>query len=1531
MPWQGSAPNKTFQRTDGTRTGSQTWQEADAAGVDIVSDDHDTHDQDIADGLSSCLLRDGGNTATANIPMGGFRHTNLGDAAALTQALTVKQHINNAGQYCTVSGTANVITLTTGFSTSAYTAGQTFSFIVGSTNTGSVTVNVDSLGAKSLVRADGSNTALEPGDLGAGALVEIQYDGTRFQLRGPSTTATSADILARIVKTGSIVAWPHSTVPAGWLECYGQAISRTTYAELYAAIGTTYGVGDGSTTFNLPDMRGRSIFGEDDMGGSSADRITTSGSGFNGDTLGATGGAETVTLARANLPNETLSSTGTTASESHRHFAFADVAGTASVSASNQPARAWVAGSQTDYSILGSSTAATVGRTSETTVGPLSVTATGNLNGGVTQTAVNKMPPAIILKWIILALPAAASASTLGVHGLQYVWNTATSGDPGLGKLLVDNGTLSSATSLNISETDNISANVSAYLATWDDSTSSVNGFIHVSKVGAPGTFAIFSTSGSLTDNGSYDTFTVAHIASAGTLANGDSVSVLFYRTGNDGLSGSDGGIRWAFDDSTTTNADPGAGNLRLNDASLPNVTEIAISYASGESGNPSVENFVKAWDDSTSTIRGYLIIKSVSAAENFSIYSIVSSITDGTTYGRVTISHVSSSGTFAASDILSIQFYRNGDRGDSGVDLGQVTVPDSTTIGNLVSWGTADGSELADSGVPSQFTQAGTGAVERTWLAKLRERVSVLDFGAVGDGSTDDTAAFGYAVATGKAVYIPAGYTLSVSAATYTAGMVVFGDGPDSVIKWRNTSGSDSLFKFTTTQMDVWFRDLTIDGNSSVHTDTSSYFAAIDFQAPTGSGLRLERVNFTNGRIVDVRVVGPTASGESVFFNMEFCTFSDGLVGSATRAAQCVSVLDAVHWRCVNNSVTLSSKPAAYGRAGFVHDGVNRNGTDERGTLIAYGNRFNNIGRGTADTLGCIDVYYGADRVAIYGNTADQVCGRFISVKGDQSYLAVYGNVARDIFSSVAATATGIAMLQDLYDTSVGRHLICADNIIGTSDGYGYFIDGAIARTATMTIASPAVVTVTAHNLAAGDVIFFSTTGALPTGVTAGQLYYVLATDIATDTFKFAATAGGAAINTSGSQSGTHTLTRLGGFKNISLSNPVAGSCGIAGIYVRNASGVTIDNPMIDGCPIAINFTAIAGAFRVYGGRLANQTNDAVVGSAAIAANSECDVSIKGTLIEDCTDRAIDLSAVKAYDIDVDIDGANIAFGTAGSTKHSRIRGRLRNVTSIWAKSGSDTLTDFKVESGTAMGFATRELTIASGVITVFADWHFVDTEADAASDDLDTINGGYEGRELTLYSADSTRDVTLRSGVGNIITPNGANVLLGTTSQPVRLTFRASNWYVVSRPDAVSGPSSVSADGNIALYNGTGGKLVKDATVGIGVFLRNETEDQSITGGARVTSKTLGTVSSGTVTLDPGDRPLQHYTNNGAHTLAPGANTGSIVLDITNGASAGAITTSGWTKVVGDSFTTTNGHKFRCSCTIGDAGSLLSVQAMQ
>lgn len=96
------------------------------------------------------------------------------------------------------------------------------------------------------------------------------------------------------IPPGSVIDFAGSSAPAGWLFCYGQAINRTTYSNLFSAIGTTHGSGDGSTTFNVPDLRGRASFGKGNMGGTSANLITNGVAGFNGNTLGATGGDQHV-------------------------------------------------------------------------------------------------------------------------------------------------------------------------------------------------------------------------------------------------------------------------------------------------------------------------------------------------------------------------------------------------------------------------------------------------------------------------------------------------------------------------------------------------------------------------------------------------------------------------------------------------------------------------------------------------------------------------------------------------------------------------------------------------------------------------------------------------------------------------------------------------------------------------------------------------------------------------------------------------------------------------------------------------------------------------------------------------------------------------------------------------------------------------------------------------------------------------------------------------------------------------------------
>lgn len=113
------------------------------------------------------------------------------------------------------------------------------------------------------------------------------------------------------IPAGAMFIWLTDTAPAGWLLCYGQAISRTIYSALFAVIGTTFGVGDGSTTFNLPDLRGRTPLGQDNMGGASANRVTNA----QADSIGGSAGTENHTLTVGQIPSHvhgigTTSSTG---------------------------------------------------------------------------------------------------------------------------------------------------------------------------------------------------------------------------------------------------------------------------------------------------------------------------------------------------------------------------------------------------------------------------------------------------------------------------------------------------------------------------------------------------------------------------------------------------------------------------------------------------------------------------------------------------------------------------------------------------------------------------------------------------------------------------------------------------------------------------------------------------------------------------------------------------------------------------------------------------------------------------------------------------------------------------------------------------------------------------------------------------------------------------------------------------------------------------------------------------------------------
>jgi len=124
---------------------------------------------------------------------------------------------------------------------------------------------------------------------------------------GLGTLATQSGTFAA-TPSGTVAMFAAASAPSGWLLCDGSAVSRSTYADLFTAIGTTWGVGDGSTTFNVPDMRGRAPIG------------VGTGSGLTSRSLAASGGAETHVLTEAEMPAHTHGPTSGAAEIWQRNF-----------------------------------------------------------------------------------------------------------------------------------------------------------------------------------------------------------------------------------------------------------------------------------------------------------------------------------------------------------------------------------------------------------------------------------------------------------------------------------------------------------------------------------------------------------------------------------------------------------------------------------------------------------------------------------------------------------------------------------------------------------------------------------------------------------------------------------------------------------------------------------------------------------------------------------------------------------------------------------------------------------------------------------------------------------------------------------------------------------------------------------------------------------------------------------------------------------------------------------------------------------
>ena len=258
------------------------------------------------------------------------------------------------------------------------------------TTTGTITAGTWNSSTKIGLAYGGTNaniTATNGGIIySTASALAVTAAGTSGQLLQSNGAAAPTWVASPGVPTGSLFPYAGSSasVPSGYLLCDGSAVSRTTYATLFTAISTTYGAGDGSTTFNVPDLRGRMPLGAGTGTGLNASGTgAPSGTAQTARTAGQWLGNETVTLTTSNIPQMTTGNMSQNSSHNHGSGATGF----------------WV------YNSAGAGTLAG-GSTYNASAGGSSVTASSSVEhthtvGTASPTSTTNIPPSIVVNYII--------------------------------------------------------------------------------------------------------------------------------------------------------------------------------------------------------------------------------------------------------------------------------------------------------------------------------------------------------------------------------------------------------------------------------------------------------------------------------------------------------------------------------------------------------------------------------------------------------------------------------------------------------------------------------------------------------------------------------------------------------------------------------------------------------------------------------------------------------------------------------------------------------------------------------------------------------------------------------------------------------------------------------------------------------------------------------------------------------------------------------------------------------------------------
>jgi len=216
------------------------------AGNTITAAEHNAEWANIKGGLELARLRDGQNNPSADLPMSTFRHTGVNDATARTNYASAADVQDSQLTYVADTGAADAYAITLAPAITAYAAGQQFTFKAVNANTGASTLNVNSLGAKNILK--NNDVALASGDIEASQIVTVVYDGTSFQMTSHTGNAISDATLTSIAALGTaadkmlyttgVDTWAEAAITSAGRALLDDAAASNQRTTLGLAIGT---------------------------------------------------------------------------------------------------------------------------------------------------------------------------------------------------------------------------------------------------------------------------------------------------------------------------------------------------------------------------------------------------------------------------------------------------------------------------------------------------------------------------------------------------------------------------------------------------------------------------------------------------------------------------------------------------------------------------------------------------------------------------------------------------------------------------------------------------------------------------------------------------------------------------------------------------------------------------------------------------------------------------------------------------------------------------------------------------------------------------------------------------------------------------------------------------------------------------------------------------------------------------------------------------------------------------------------------